>query len=163
MPSAASQNALPTDAVSQRHEGNRTTTMEKALHARNKELNKEQPDAANDEAAGHAGMSARVAAWLRYGHAMLTETVVVHNVKTTAEWLSVAAYFERHRQKIVQQVQAITARPLGRNGRGGKHAGAVEANAWTLQMRPRSELQAAKLAYFHMLGLPPQRIQDLMG
>lgn len=174
MPNAASQNALPTDAASQQHERNRTTSMEKEIHARNKELNKEQPDAAVDESAGHAGMSARVAAWLRYGHGMLTETVVVHNVKTTAEWLSVAAFFERHRQRIVQHagVTAVrptsTARPLGRHGRSAKHMGGANAradaaSAWTVRMRPSSELQSAKYDYFRMIGFPPQRIQDLMG
>ena len=141
MPSAASQNALPSETATQpglradaaphapreslwRHRqhvgghtfppevpagtsaaggaGNVTLAIEKALWQRHREAHRDPPDPAADEAAAHGGVSARVAAWLSYGHRMLLETVVVHNIKTFGEWLSIASYFERHRQRLVQ-------------------------------------------------------------
>lgn len=130
MPTSASQNALPMDATVRRHHvksqpepllnsqlalgtggaGNVTLGVEKAAFQTNRALNREPPDAAEDEAAGHAGHSARVAAWLAFGNRMVLETVVVHNIKTFGEFLSVASYFERHRQRLVHP----------RSGGGGK-------------------------------------------
>ena len=66
-----------------------------------------------DERHGHYGVGPRLDAWRAYGHSMLSETVVVHNIKTFAEYLQVAATFRGTRRRL----QALRARPSHGRGR----------------------------------------------
>jgi hypothetical protein len=169
MPNSASQNALPTDHVRQAHPTNRTLESEKRTFARHRELNRDarSPDrgagtAATDAAVvdaegGHLGESARVAAWKRYGPRMLSETVVVHNIKTTSEWLSISAHFERYRAQIMQTAQWELQRGAGRGrdrvGGSGSDAGATgSSTSWTLPMQPFSAVAMAR--FYKLLGFP---------
>ena len=135
-PSTASQNALPSDATARMHPSNRTTiAIEKALHARHREMNKEgvMANGLEDERHGHYGVGPRLDAWRAYGHSMLSETVVVHNIKTFAEYLQVAATFQRYKASIA-----------GASG---------SAESWT---RPLQTDSATGIARFRRtLGLPP--------
>ena len=118
------------------------------IFSRNRELNdKHMADGRADEAAGHAGASARIAAWRAYGHAMLSETVVVHNIKSTAEYVAISAYYERYRVELAKAARAgegSTAAAAGAAGTGTER--------WTVRLRPLSEADDALNAMKRMRG-----------
>ena len=135
-PGGASQNALPANAATRQHDPRNysTPTVEKTFFARNRDINKEVADGLEDERRGHLGMSARIAAWLAYGHAMLSQTVVVHNIKTYSEYVAVAAYFERYKQMLARQ--ALDTRDP----------------QWTLPFRTQQKEGEAKADFLRFLG-----------
>ena len=144
-PSSASQNALPPDPATRRHNvANATLASTRAAYAQNREQNREDGIAELDESAGHLGSSARIDTWRRYGHRMLAETVVVHNIKATAEWLAISAYYERYRQAIGR---AAIRRQMKERGSDGLATG-----AWTVPLQPYS--REAKRGFYQLLGLP---------
>ena len=75
-----------------------------------------------------------IAAWRAYGHAMLSETVVVHNIKSSAEYVAISAYYERYRVEMAR---------AARGGGGAPTAATGAANAgpepWTVTLRPVAE------------------------
>lgn len=143
-PSSASQNALPSDATARMHDPRNLTSVaaEKALFASNRELNRELADGREDARRGHDGVGTRIAAWRAYGHAFLAQTVVVHNIKSFAEYVAIAAYFERYKQPIARAATAAL----------GARAPSSASPPWTQPLR--TDAKAARADFFEYIGRP---------
>ena len=67
---------------------------------------------------------------------MLSETVVVHNIKSSAEYVAISAYYERYRVEMAKAAR----------GSGGAPTAAMPGagfNPWTVTLRPLAEADDA--------------------